>query len=819
MFKLRILFLLCLIQCSVYSQQTKVSGRVIDAQTGEGMPDVRVRFQNSKIGTLTDSLGFYTLQTYYATDSITYMMPEFNLVTKAIKKDQEQVIDVKLTEAIVDITEVTVKPPDEFPSTTLHKKVIAHKDINNKEKLSSYDYELYNKIQIDLNNIGDKFKDRDIVKRLDVVMNYLDSIDGGKTYLPVILSENISQFSYKNNPKKKRELVSATRISGIENLQLNQFLGEMYLDFNIYDNYLNIFQKAFISPVANFARNYYKFYLEDSMFIDNNWCYKLRFAPKRTGDMTFEGEMWINDTTYAVKSFKAKLSPWANINYVQDLYMEHQFDQVQPEVWMLTEEKMILDLKVTKGTKLYGFYGRKYSSRKNFVINKEHPDDYYKSDFTVEFADSAKIRDRDYWIAHRHIPLNDQENGIDNMVDSLNHDPFFKFLKNSTYMLATGYYPVGKIEIGSIYSLVSVNPVEKFRTGLAIRTSNAFSRRIEFGGRLYYGFGDERFKYGLTTRINITPKKRGLLILYGNRDIEQIGISPTAAAVGSTFSSLLRTGPLDKLTFVDKAGINLEKDLGKDFIIFGGFEWKEYTPLGLATYERRNEFGGLDTIRHIQSSEVTLRFRWCKDEEFISGNFDRTTLPSKFPILSVQGIFGIKGVFGSDYNYQKLEFAMEHNRNIGVLGRLRYGVNAGVVLGTVAYPFLKVHEGSQSYWLYTNSFNRMSYFEFISDRYVGGFIEQHWQGLLFDRIPLIKKLKWRLVTTGRITYGAISQRHNDVMIIPSFTKQFGGIPYAEASVGIENIFKLGRVDLVWRITHLAPGIPPLGVRARWSFAF
>lgn len=819
MFKLRILFLLCLIQCSVYSQQTKVSGRVIDAETGEGMPDVRVRFQNSKIGTLTDSLGFYTLQTYYATDSITYMMPEFNLVTKAVKKDQEQIIDVKLTEAIVDITEVTVKPPDEFPSTTLHKKVIAHKDINNKEKLSSYDYELYNKIQIDLNNIGDKFKDRDIVKRLDVVMNYLDSIDGGKTYLPVILSENISQFSYKNNPKKKRELVSATRISGIENLQLNQFLGEMYLDFNIYDNYLNIFQKAFISPVANFARNYYKFYLEDSMFIDNNWCYKLRFAPKRTGDMTFEGEMWINDTTYAVKSFKAKLSPWANINYVQDLYMEHHFDQVQPEVWMLTEEKMILDLKVTKGTKLYGFYGRKYSSRKNFVINKDHPDEYYKSDFTVEFADSAKIRDKDYWIAHRHIPLNDQENGIDNMVDSLNHDPFFKFLKNSTYMLATGYYPVGKIEIGSIYSLFSVNPVEKFRTGLAIRTSNAFSRRIEFGGRLYYGFGDERFKYGLTTRINITPKKRGLLIIYGNRDIEQIGISPTAAAVGSTFSSLLRTGPLDKLTFVDKAGINLEKDLGKDFIVFGGFEWKEYTPLGLATYERRNEFGGLDTIRHIQSSEVTLRFRWCKDEEFISGNFDRTTLPSKFPILSVQGIFGIKGVFGSDYNYQKLEFAMEHNRNIGVLGRLRYGVNAGVVLGTVAYPFLKVHEGSQSYWLYTNSFNRMSYFEFISDRYVGGFIEQHWQGLLFDRIPLIKKLKWRLVTTGRITYGAISQRHNDVMIIPSFTKQFGGIPYAEASVGIENIFKLGRVDLVWRITHLAPGIPPLGVRARWSFAF
>lgn len=819
MLKLRILFLLCLAQLVVSAQQTKVSGRVVDAATGEGMPDVRVQFQYSKIGTLTDSLGFYVLQSYYATDSITYLMPEFTMVTKAVKKDTEQTIDVALKEMVTDIVEVTVKPPDEFPSTTLHKKVIAHKDINNKEKLKSYDYELYNKIQIDLNNIGDKFKDRDIVKRLDVVMNYLDSIDGGKTYLPVLLSENISEFSFKNNPKKKRELVTATRISGVENLQLNQFLGEMYLDFNIYDNYLNIFQKAFISPVADFARNYYKFYLEDSMFIDNNWCYKLRFTPKRTGDMTFEGEMWINDTTYAVKTFKARLSPWANINYVQDLYMEHHFDQVIPEVWMLTEEKMILDLKVTKGTKLYGFYGRKYSSRKNFVINKDHPDNYYKSDFTVEFADSAKIRDKNYWIAHRHIPLNDQENGIDQMVDSLGHDPFFKFLKNSTYMLATGYYPVGKIEIGSIYSLFSVNPVEKFRTGLAIRTSNKFSRRVEFGGRLFYGFGDRRFKYGLTTRINITPKKRGMLIFYGNRDIEQIGISPTAAAVGSTFSSLLRTGPLDKLTFVDKVGINLEKDIGKDFILFGGLEWKEYTPLGLATYTRINESGNLDTLRHIQSSEVTLRFRWCKDEEFISGNFDRTTIPSKYPILSIQGIFGIKGVFGSDYSYQKIEFAMEHNRNIGVLGRIRYGVNAGIVFGTAAYPFLKVHEGSQSYWLYTNAFNRMSYFEFISDRYVGGFFEHHWQGLLFDRIPLMKKLKWRLVTGGRITYGAISPRHTAAMIIPSFTKQFGGIPYAEASVGIENIFKLGRVDLVWRITHLEQGILPLGIRARWSFIF
>lgn len=814
------LFLLLFLSVqTAMAQQTRVSGKVTDAETGETLPFVRVVFQDSKIGTMTDSIGNFVLESYYATDSIQFFMVGYEVMTFHVTRDQAQIINVRMPIKVDNIEEVFIRPPDEFPSTTLHKKVIAHKDINNKEKLRSYGYELYNKIQIDLNNIGDKFTERGLVQRLDLVLQYLDSADSGETFLPVILSESISQFNFKNNPKKKKEVVSATRITGIENVQLNQFLGEMYLDFNIYDNYITLFNKAFVSPVANFARSYYRFYLEDSMFIDNQWCYKLTFKPKRTGDMTFEGEMWIHDTTYAVKNIKASISPWANINYVQDLYLEHHFDQVEKEVWMLTEEKMIIDLKITQKTEVYGFYGRKYTSRRNFEINVAYPDEFYKADNTVEFEEGAKERSDQYWAEHRHIKLNQQEQGIDNMIDSLNNDPFFKFLKNATYMASTGFYPLGKIEIGSIHSLIAINPVESFRTGLALRTSNNFSRRLELGGKVYYGFGDQRFKYGATLRYNITPRKRGMWTTYYNYDIEQLGISPTAASVGSTFSSLLRTGPLDKLTFVSKAGSNLEKDIGKDIVLFGGVEWKEYTALGLASYERFNTEGSLERISKIQTAEVTARFRWAKDEEFISGVFDRTSLRSKYPVFSLQGIFGIKGVFGSDYNYQKIEFAMEHHRTVGVLGRLRYGFNAGYIFGTVAYPFLKVHEGSQSYWLYTNSFNRMSFFEFISDRYVGALVEQHWEGLLFDRIPLIKKLKWRLVTTGRMTYGAISSRHNDAMLIPSFTKQFGNTPYVELAVGIENIFKIGRIDLVWRATHLDPGMSPLGIRARWALNF
>ncbi len=816
---LLVLLVFCGISLFGGAQQTKVYGKVTDAVTGEALPNARVRFYDSKIGAIADTAGYFVIETYYATDSL--QVSFFGYVTKTVfvKKDVTQEINVKLNVLTAEVEEVFVKPPDELPSTRLHKRVIKHKDINNKEKLDAYEYELYNKIQFDVNNIGDKFNKMPVIKRLDLVMDYLDSAENGKSYLPFLLSESISDFYFKNNPKKKREIITASKITGIDNLQLNQIVGDMYLDMNIYDNNLVLFDRSFVSPVSNYARNFYRFYLDDSTFIDNQWCYKLRFVPKREGDVTFEGEMWIHDTTYAVKRVSARISPGANINYVQDLYFEQEFKLVEKEVWMLTKEKLIVDLKLTQKSKVYGFFARKTSTRKYYVVNKKRDDDFYNSNSTVEYADSSELRSEAYWKAHRHEPLSIQEEGIVDMIDSLEDTRIFRTMKNLAYLGTTGYIPIGLFELGNAYSLLSFNPVESFRTGLALRTSNKFSRVIELGGKVAYGWGDERFKYGASLRWNVTKKKRGLLSAYYNYDIEQIGQSPTAASVGSTFNTLFRTGPLDKLTFVEKTGINFEKDVKKDLILFGGFEWKEYTPLGLANYQRYDADSNLVNISRVQTAEITARIRWTKDEEFISGAFDRTSLRSKYPIFSVQGIFGIKGVFGSDYSYQKIEFQMSHNRNVGVWGYLKYGINAGYIFGTAAYPFLKVHEGNQSYWLLTSAFNKLNFFEFISDKYIGGNIEHHWEGLFFDRLPLIKKLKWRLVTSGRVVYGSLSERHSREMIIPSFTKQFGLIPYAETSVGVENIFKFFRVDLVWRMTHLDPGVNPLGVRARWSFTF
>lgn len=802
---------------AIWGQQTVVMGRVIDKK-GEPISYVQIQFLDSKIGTKSDTLGNFYLSTYYPTDTLLFRLIGYQTERIKIKKDQTQELVVKLSTQDKEVAEVVLKAPTETRGSQLHRRIVTYKDINNKEKLEAYQYHLYNKIQLDASNLDSGLINNPLVDRLSLVKNYLQTDSSDTSLLPVVLSESVSDYYYRKDPKLKKEVVEASRISGVENMQMTQFLGDMYLELNIYDNIYDLFNKSFISPLAPFARNYYQFYLDDSTFIGADWCYKLRFVPKRSGDLVFEGHMWVHDTTYAVKRFEANIAPGANLNYIQEFYIEQAFEQVQKEVWMLTSEKMVLSFKVTEKSKFLGLIGRKYSQRSAYVINAGQPEEFYRSNNSVDVLSNAKERSDEEWAQLRPLSLTDKEQRIEQMVDSLEAQPFYQNMRKLTYFTTTGYWPIQKIEIGSATSLISMNPVEKFRVALALRTSNDFSKRFEIGGRVAYGFGDQRFKYNVRLRYNITPQKRGMLMAYYNYDIEQIGLSPTAASMGTSFVTILSTAPFDKLTFVQKAGVSLEKDIKKDLIVFGAIEWKNYTPLGLATYQR---FNGFDTLNvdNISTTELTTRIRWTKDEEFLSGSFDRTALRSPYPILSFQGIFGFKDVFGSDYNYQKLEFQFEHNTQIGVLGRMRYGFTLGYINGIAAYPLLKVHDGNQSLWLLTSATNMVNFLEFISDRYVIGFAENKWEGLLFDRIPLVKKSKIRLVTTERIMLGSLSSKQNQALLIPSFVQPFNGVPYVEIGVGIENIFKVLRIDLLYRATHQIPGTSPFGIKARYSLNF
>ncbi len=803
----------------LFAQQTAVRGKVIEAATGQPMPFASVFFQDAKIGTETDLDGNYSLESYYATDSLIVRASGFAQQTVSVVKDQAQIINFRLEPVTQEVDEVVIKAPDEKPSTILHKRLVRNKPVNNKEKLGAYQYETYNKLQLDLNNIGDKFGERGIVKRFDLVMDYLDTLESGASYLPLLLTESLSDYYYRTNPKKKKEVVKASRISGIENIEVNQFLGEMYQDINVYDDYISIFDKSFISPASDFARNFYKLYLEDSTFIDNKWCYKLTFTPKRPGDLTFEGEMWVHDTTYAIKTWTASVADIANINYVNGFYLEQKFDQVEKEVWMLTVDKLIVDLKVREKSKVLGFFGRKLTTRMNFVINTPHDPSFYRTSENVVVLEDAEGKSEEYWLENRHVPLSMQEHNIDVMIDSLTKVPLFNAFKTFTYMATTGFYKAGKIEVGSWQTIMSYNQIEGFRNQLELRTSNDFSRRLELSSKIAYGYGDQRFKYAGTARYNVSPKKRGMLRAFYEYDLKQIGLGENAADIDVAIGSAVRTMPLRELTYVEKIGFDFEKDVGKSFIFSTGFQWKELESMGAANYRMPNLIGGHDVIQKIRTAETFVQVRIAKNEEFLKGAFDRISLGSKYPVISLRATFGIKDIAKSDYEYQKVEFDLKHSPKLGIFGKFYYQIYAGKVFGTAAYPFLRVHEGSQTYWLQSTAHNSMAFFEFISDQYVGVRASHHFDGLIFDRIPLINKLKWRLVASGKSVWGTISERQLQTMLLPDITRTFGNLPYVESSLGIENIFKVLRVDCVWRMTHLDEGMNPFAIRAKLTIRF
>ncbi|MFA5574559.1 MAG: DUF5686 family protein [Brumimicrobium sp.] len=801
----------------LFAQKTVVQGVVIENETKNPVPFASVFFEESKIGTVTDENGEFKIETYYASEILIIRSTEFKEKRVPVKLDVSQELVIELDLNIQTSEEVVIFAPEEKPSTILYRKIERNRPINNKEKLDAYEYESYNKVQIDLNNLGDDFENSKIVSALDL-KNYIDT-SNNSTSLPAILSESLSEYYVKREPRMRKEVIKASRITGVDNLELDQFLGEMYQDINVYDNFIGVFDKSLISPISNIALSFYTFFIEDSTFIDNQWCYLLTFTPKRTGELTLEGKMWIHDTTFAVKSWEATVNKGVNINYVNDLYLYQEFEQVKEGAWMLKLENLIIDLQILKSKKSFGFIGKKLVSRKNFVINQPHPNSFYRTQDNVTKEDGYNNRSEEYWEEHRHVPLHQKDLEIEQMIDTLNQQPLFKFFKGLSHMLVTGYYPISYIEIGNLMKVIGINKVEGFRNQLSLRTSNEFSRVLQIHGNVAYGYRDKEFKYGGGIRWNITPKKRGMLDLYYNYDVTQLGLGGDMVDVSEGLGSLIRTKPLTQLTFVEKAGLKFEKDVGRSLIFTVSGEWREVTPLGETQFRKPIGLVGFEKIENIRTFESSLKIRWAKQEEFISGAFDRISAGSRFPIVSLEGMFGIPGVLDSDYEYQRVEMRIEHRPRLGILGTLYYEVYGGIYFGKAAYPFLKIHEGAQTYWAQSFAYNKMDYFEFISDKYVGAMFEHHFNGLILGHIPGMDVLRWRLVLSGRSVWGSISDKQREIMTLPDNTKSFGNIPYVESALGIENIFNFIRIDVVWRMTHNVYGESPVGVRGKLTFRF
>ena len=809
LFRALLVVLVTLAGSSTWAQTTKVSGRITDAKTGETIPFASIAFIDSRIGTNSDLDGNYAMETYYATDSIKVTSVGYVARSFPVKKDKAQVIDVVLEPNSFELAEVVIKPTEENPAFGILRRVVRNKPVNNREKLTAYEYDAYNKIEFDLNNITEEFTEKKIFKPFAFIFDNIDSTDA-KPYLPIFMTETLSEVYYRQEPKKQREYIRGTKVSGIENESVSRFMGDMYQNVNIYDNFLVIFGKNFISPIADGGKGYYDYYLTDSAFVGKYWCYKLTFTPKRVQELAFSGEMWISDTTYAVHRIEAGIASGANLNFVQGFWVKQQYDQVENEVWMLTKDELVVDLNVIRdsGEKnknaVQGFYGRRNASYKDFVINRPRDDSFYEGvDDVVVEIDPLSLG-ADYWDQERHVPLTAKENAIYHMVDTMKTIPRFRTYVDVVSTLATGYWEKGKIELGPYFTTLSFNPVEGARFRVGGRTSNNFSNWVEFEGYTAYGLLDERFKFGLATRGFISKEPRLLYRAGYKHDVEQLGQSTNAFRNDNILGSLFRRNPNTKLTDVEEWKASLEREWFTGFTTEVMGRYRTLQPLGALRYERLKlePVPEVSSVGSIRTAEVSLNIRFAYGEKYVSGEFDRIAVGMlKYPTLELHVAYGVPGLLNSDYEYTKVIARSYKRWQLGTAGWTRTTLEGGRIFGSLPYPLLTIHSGNETLYLDDLSFNTMNFFEFISDRYIQLFAEHHFEGLFFNRIPLLRRLKWREVATFKAVAGDLDQKHSDELLFLDGMYSLYNGPFMEASAGIENILKVLRFDIIWRLRY------------------
>lgn len=797
------------------AQMTIVTGKVIDKETKEPLPFANIQFKGTKTGTTTDIDGNYKIETYYASDSLVASFIGYAPQAKKIKKEIKQIVNFELSTSSIVMEEFVVKYKGN-PAEDLLEKIIDYKKVNNREKYSYYKYNVYNKVEFDLNNIDEEFRNKKVFKPIQFIFDNIDTT-AEKPYLPIFITESLSEYFYRQSPKTQREFIKATKVSGINNESVSQFLGDMYQNVNIYDNNVLVFGKTFVSPISNSGLRFYKYYLTDSAFINNQWCYKLEFKPRHRQEPVFDGHMWIHDTTYAIKSVKMKIAEKTNINFVNDFSVEQEYEMVNGKYWMLSKDKLVVDFVISNKT--MGLYGRKTTMYKDIRINDTIPEKIFSGVDDIIVEQNSNQYNNKFWDENRFENLSEQEKEIYHMIDTLKEVPAVKTVIDLVSMILSGYKEYGYVELGQYFTFLSYNQIEGTRFKFGGRTSNKFAKWLEFSGYAAYGVEDEEMKYGGGFRMRISKEPRQIVGFNYKKDLEQLGQSQNAFQADNFLASFLRRSPNIKLTMIEKYYAYYDRDWFQGFNNQFIYSNRKLSARGKLHYYKNINSEPVE-VNFLQVSEFSYYLRFAYKEKYVTGEFSRVSMGTKFPILEAQYTKGIKNFLGGQYNYHKIEASVKDRIRFGTKGYTDWKLLGGKIFGSLPYPLLELHQGNETYFYDVQAFNLMNYFEFASDQYASLMLTHHFDGYFLNKMPLFRRLKWREVASGKAVIGSLDvNKHSQELTLPANMFQLTE-PYIEVAAGVENIFRIFRVDLLWRLTHHDhPDIAKYGIRGTFEIKF
>lgn len=828
-----------------FAQGTRVSGIVTDARTKQTLPFVNIFSADSAVNATSNEDGKYVLQSTKPIRQIKVSYVGYKPAVFQVTAGQDQVLNIRLSPSTQQLSEVVIRSGKKTkyknkdnPAVELIRQVIAHKDQNRPESYAYVQYKEYDKMQFSLSNVSPTLSDKKFFKKYKFLLDNRDSTTiPGKSLLPIYLDEKLSQYYYRKSPEKKKTVVLAQKGvnfgSYIDNEGLGQYFKHLYYEVDIYSNNIYLVTNQFLSPISNSAPTFYKFFITDTIMVNNTKCVELSFTPRNTTDMLFEGKIYITlDGNYAVQRAILMINKNINLNFINTMRVNLDFDQNPDGRYHLSKSTILADFGLTKSKK-GGAVGSRTITYKDYVVNKALPDTTYDGPALI-VNDDSKNRSNAYWSQNRLDTLSTAESKVYHNIDTLRSMPSYRRTMDVITLVLAGYKSFGPFEVGPANAFYSFNPVEGLRLRFGGRTTPELSKRYYFETYAAYGFKDEKWKYFLSATYSLNNKSiykfpQDYIRASFQRDTKIPGAALQFVQEDNFLLSFKR-GNNDKYLYNDFYRLDYVHEYENHFSYSLGLKsWKQ-SPAG-SLYFINDVNGAPNVIDELTTTEATIGLRYAPHEQFYQGKIYRVPIISKYPVIALDYTAGLKNVLGGQYGYQNLHLRVDKHFFFSILGYADATFEAGKIFGQLPYPLLTIPRANQTYAYQVDSYNLMNFLEFANDHYESLNLDQHFNGFFFNKIPLFKKLKWREVVSAKALWGGVTDENNP-SLHPSLyqfpvdgsgkpiTYIMSRTPYVEGSVGIENIFKFIRVDLVRRFTYLDnQDVAKWGIRARADFNF
>lgn len=840
--------LFLLLGCCFTISAQNMQGVVTDSLTNEPIPYLSVFYEGKGVGGITDNDGHYSVETRKGWNKLTFSAVGY--VTKVVNiiPGVTKTMNVKMRPDDIMLDEVVVKPKREKysrknnPAVELMKKVIAHKNNNKLSENDYYQYNKYQKITMSLNDVTPEMLEKGMYKKMPFLKDQIEHCEEtNKFILPISVDETASQKIYRKHPKNEKTIIKGMSSTGVNELfatgdMLSTVLKDVFTDVNIYDDDIRLLQYPFISPISSSdAISFYKYYIMDTTYVDKDKCFHLTFVPNNSQDFGFTGHLYVlADSSYTVKKCTMNLPKKSGVNFVDNMDIIQEFEQLPNGEWVLKTDDMIVEMTLMKI--MQGFQIRRTTRYSDYAFD-ELPQQLFKRKGTEIKEADAMMRGEDFWNQYRPVPLTQTESSMDMLVKKLEQMPGFKYVIFVLKAFIENFVETGtkenpsKVDIGPVNTMISNNYIDGLRLRMSAQTTANLNPHLFLKGYYAYGFKDHRSKYMGEVEYSFNKKE------YLPREFPKNSVtfsyqydvmSPTDKFLKTDKDNVFvsfKTSTVDQMSYVRNIALKYENET--QFGLKTTVELKHSTdePTGGLSYIVNDDQRTL--IPEIQTMEASLAFRYAPGETFINTKQRRIPVSFDAPVFTLSHTTGFKGVLGGEYNFNLTEVGLYKRFWFSSWGKIDMFVKGGAQWNKVPFPLLIMPAANLSYILQRETFNLINNMEFLNDRYASLDVTWDLNGKIFNRVPLLKKLKWREAIGFKMLYGHLTDKNNplkrpgdnELFLFPtrdgrptSFVMD-PKTPYMECSVGIHNIFKILHIDYVRRLNYLNhPDANKWGVR-------